>query len=46
MAGNEVSRPIHVLFNGDISLNGLKRSTAISKAASYGIMSLVSVLFQ
>ena len=28
------------------SLNGLKRSAAISKAASCDVMSLVSVLFQ
>ena len=43
MADNEVSRPIHVLFNGD---NFSQWSVATSKAASCGVMSLVSVLFQ
>ena len=46
MAGNEVSRPVHVFLMEIISLNGLKRSAAISKAASCGVMSLASVLFQ
>ena len=46
MPGDEISRPIHVIFYGDNLPNGHKPYAVISKAASCGFMSLVTVLFQ
>ena len=42
----EISRPIHVIFIEIIFPNGHKPCPVISRAASCGFMSLVTVLFQ
>ena len=46
MSGDEISRSINVIFKEIILSSGLKPCVVISKAASYGFMSLVTVLFQ
>ena len=46
MLGDEISRPIHVIFNGDNFAQWYQAMVVISKAASCGFMSLVTVLFQ
>ena len=46
MLGDEISRLIMLFFMEIILLSGLKRCAVISKAASCGFMSLMTVLFQ
>ena len=46
MLNYDISHPIHVIFYEIILLSGLKPCTIISKAASCGFTSLVTVLFQ